>query len=108
MFFDEWENCTAEDIFAEFEVGKEEREGVEILFAWYNCPPYEGNAYVLFRKDGKFYDIVGGHCSCFGLEGQWDPTETTIEALRMRCEKGSVGYGYEPDLAKLLDQLEDK
>jgi len=107
MFLDVWENATAEDVFNEFMVADSEREGIDILFAWYDCPPYEGHAFVLFRKDGKLYEVNGSHCSCFGLEGQWEPEEVTVESIKLRCKEGRVGWGYERDLEELIDSLEE-
>lgn len=31
------------------------------------------------------------HCSCYGLEDQWEPEETTLEALKHRLENGDFG-----------------
>jgi hypothetical protein len=53
----------------------------EIVIAVYDAGGYEGAAFVLFRRDGKFYEVNASHCSCYGLEGQWGPEETTITAL---------------------------
>lgn len=55
-------------------------EGINILFASYGEDNYSGNAFVLFEKDGKLYEVNGSHCSCYGLEGQFEPEETTLEA----------------------------
>ena len=54
----------------------------DVLFASYQQGGYEGDALVLFKQDGKLYRVSGSHCSCYGLEGQWEPEETTVEALR--------------------------
>lgn len=56
----------------------------EIIFASYGGGSYEGDAVVLFRRDGKLYEVHGSHCSCNGLEGQWSPEEATWEALATR------------------------
>jgi hypothetical protein len=56
----------------------------EVLFASYNTPPYEGYAFVLFERDGKLYEVNGSHCSCYGLEDQWQPEETSWAALKIR------------------------
>jgi hypothetical protein len=63
-------------------------DDIEILFAIYNCPPYEGDAFVLFRQGGTLYEVNGSHCSCYGLEGQWTPEETTVKSLRHIMDKG--------------------
>lgn len=56
----------------------------QVVFAAYDTPPYEGYATVLLLTNGKLYEVAGSHCSCYGLEGQWSPEETTVKALRMR------------------------
>lgn len=58
-----------------FEIKSFPRED-KILLASYDNEDYEGSAYVLFERDGKLWEVTGGHCSCNGLEGQWDPEET--------------------------------
>lgn len=59
-----------------------------ILFASYGGAAYEGDAVVLFERDGKLFEVHGGHCSCHGLEGQWEPEETTWAAIAMRPRTG--------------------
>lgn len=56
----------------------------EILYAGYETPSYEGYALVIYERDGKLYEVTGSHCSCYGLEGQWTPEETTWPALALR------------------------
>lgn len=72
------------DVYGNFCVSEEESKGVEILYATYDCGGYEGDAHVIFRKDDKLYEVNGSHCSCYGLEGQWKPEETTVAALLFR------------------------
>lgn len=62
-------------------------EGAELLFADYNIDGYEGSAFVLYRLDGKLYEVYGSHCSCYGLEDQWEPEESLLEELLARQEK---------------------
>lgn len=64
---------------------------VNIILASYETPSYEGYAYVLFEKNGKLYEVDAGHCSCYGLEGQWNPTEVDIKELEHRLLEGSFG-----------------
>ena len=56
----------------------------EMVFAAYGGRSYEGSALVVFSRDGKLYEVNGSHCSCYGLEDQWSPEETSIGALCMR------------------------
>lgn len=56
----------------------------ELLFASYGGGAYEGDAIVIFEKEGDLYEVSGSHCSCNGLEGQWSPSKTTWPALALR------------------------
>lgn len=75
--------------------------GATIHLAWYGYGDYSGDSFVLYEKDWKLYEVNGGHCSCSGLEGQWKPEETSIEALRMR--KISGDYKGATEAQKILD-----
>jgi len=77
-----------EDIMKDFE---EVGLAVNVLFASYGYENYEGDAFVLFEKDGELFEVNGSHCSCYGLEGQWSPEETTIKALAHRLNDGYFG-----------------
>ena len=82
IYFEEFNS--QEDVFREFAVSEEKSKDVEILYAQYGYYSYEGEAHVIFRKDGKLYEVNGSHCSCYGLEGQWEPEETSVVALLAR------------------------
>ena len=69
----------------------------EILIAYYAIDGYDGESFVLFRKDGKLYEVNASHCSCYGLEGQWEPEETTVGALSLRLENSRLGTDYDGD-----------
>lgn len=60
-------------------------DGAVLLFAYYTDEDYSGSAFAVFEAaDGALWEINGSHCSCYGLEGQWQPEQTTTAALRMR------------------------
>lgn len=92
-YFEDWEN--REDVAREFFYNCWDDEGnyvipddfpseEEILFAYYGREYYTGSAFVLFQRNGKLYEVNGSHCSCYGLENQWEPEETSWDALAMR------------------------
>lgn len=84
-----------EDVKREFNVTDDSLNGAFIILAWYGYGDYDGSAFVLFERDGKLYEVNGGHCSCYGLEDQWDPEETTAKALLHRIDEGYLGQdGY--------------
>lgn len=127
MYLNNWIGGTADDVFREFDgtrwssyrndddqvplAEKPEFKGAEILLASYGTPAYEGYAFVLFKRDGKLFEVNGSHCSCYGLEGQWEPEETTVEALRHRMKYGRLGSGgydenpFADELRQVLDSL---
>lgn len=87
-YFGNWEKSGRAGMAEDFRISEvllpSERN---ILFAGYWNGSYDGSARVLFRKDGKLYEVSGGHCSCNGLDGQCDHGgEVTPESLAMRPE----------------------
>ncbi|WP_449600335.1 hypothetical protein [Paenibacillus sp. Marseille-Q9583] len=85
-----------------------DKEDIEVILASYTNENYEGEAFVLFRRksDGKLYEVNGSHCSCYGLEGQWNPEETTVEALEHRLVNGTLGKsGWDDDINRFADEL---
>lgn len=123
----DWEGKTQADVFKDFDgtrwdyyreedsapvEEKPQFAGFEVLFGSYSYENYSGDAFVLARKDGKLYEVNGGHCSCYGLEGQWEPEETTVQALMVRLKDGSLGHNdycgneFAAELALMLASLE--
>lgn len=81
---------SAESVAGEFGIDVAIVEAVNMISAKYTYEDYIGNALVLFEKDGKFFRIEAGHCSCHGLDEvsysggdtQWQPEEITLEYLQ--------------------------
>lgn len=69
----------------------EKWKNINILFASYGQANYSGDAQVLFEQNGKLYEVNGGHCSCYGLEGQWNPEEVDLKELEHRLINGTFG-----------------
>lgn len=93
IYFDNWEN--KEQMIKDFNIfNLEDIEGFEILFAAYGYGSYDGSAVVIAKKDGKLYMTEGGHCSCYGLEDQWRPTEIDAKQLLIH-ELGNYSYSQE-------------
>ena len=97
MYLNKFDN--KEDIAKEFQFDVSELDGCRVIFAAYKYEDYSGSALVLYIKDGKLFEVNGGHCSCNGLEGQWSPEETSLEAVKMRDLKH---YGFDRDAESLL------
>ena len=58
-------------------------DGAEVLIAYESVGDYgcDSSSWFLLRKDGNLYETAGSHCSCYGFEGQWNPSETSIAYL---------------------------
>lgn len=66
-------------------------KSINILFASYGTDNYSGDAFVLFEQDGDLFEVNGSHCSCHGLEGDFNAEPTIIEALIHRLIEGKMG-----------------
>ena len=95
IYYGVWDE--QEDMLRDFEINESELGGCDILFAYYGYESYEGEAFVLYEKDGKLYEVNGSHCSCYGLEDQWDPEVTTWGALLHILEEGSKFFTLDDD-----------
>lgn len=80
IYYGDW--TSRSDVEKDFEV--ELGGDIDILVASYEIDGYEGHAFVLFRQDGKLFEVNGSHCSCYGLEDQWAPEETSLAAILTR------------------------
>lgn len=71
-------------------------KNLKILYADYTYEDYTGDAYVLgYNKEKKkWFEVHGSHCSCYGLEGQWEEEyyetkKQLIAVLKKRFETDS-------------------
>lgn len=95
------------DVMDNFEVNEQQRENITILLAWYSYDNYSGDAFVLFIKPGgKMYEVNASHCSCYGLENQWNPEETTTAALRHRAVNGMIDSDFSEKLINVCDAID--
>lgn len=108
MYIEEFKSN--EEIIEQYQIAAETLDGANILLAWYGYGDYCGSSLVIYEKYGLLYEVNASHCSCSGLEGQWDPEETSWAALAMRkldhigssgCEGGNIAQA---ELQKLIDQ----
>ena len=91
MYLHDWAEGGEAQMLSDFDITKDALEGAKVILASYTYEDWSGEAYVLFRKHGKLYEVHGSHCSCYGLEDQWEPEETTREAILHRIDIGTWG-----------------
>jgi len=66
------------DLEVEFDLPKGHLDDCSIIFAVYSVDGYEGSSFTVFIKDNTLYSVFGTHCSCYGLENQWDPEKVNM------------------------------
>lgn len=118
MFLNDWKESGIDGMREDFGLKESDLDGVEVLLASYTYEDYYGSAFVLFRKDGRLFEVNGSHCSCYGLsersycvdgQTQWQPEETTVEALLHRLEHDTYQFdGMRDELHQVLGDLMKK
>lgn len=88
LYLGRWSN--SRDVCSDFNVSPDKLKGRRVFVACYEYEDYSGSAWVLYAKGKTLYEVHGSHCSCFGLEEQWTPEDTTIEALAHRVKHGDL------------------
>ena len=94
-----------EDVFNQF--AKPEDKDIKICYAVYIQESYDGNAIVIYYRSStkKYYEAYGSHCSCYGLDNQWEGNEEIVfEELEKRLIKNEV-YGGDTLAARFKDYL---
>jgi len=91
IFLNEWQGGDGDALLRAFGIDRAELEGVELLLASYSRSDWGGEAFVLLCRDRHLYEVNAYHDSQGGMQGQWEPEETLVEALRHRLEKGRLG-----------------
>lgn len=80
----------SQDVLNQFQASSDALDGCRVFVACYRDTDYSGSAYVLYASGKILYEVFGSHCSCYGLEGQWEPEDTTIESLQHRLKHGDL------------------
>lgn len=64
-------------------------DNILVLFDHYTYEDYSGYGHVICYDTEResFFEAFGSHCSCYGLEGQWEPEYCTLEELVYSVEK---------------------
>lgn len=77
-------------------------DDVKIVFAYYSYQDYSGDSVVLFKQGRKLYEVRGSHCSCYGLENQWDPIEMSEDALMHIFKEGEYYRDHKEAICKAM------
>lgn len=100
-YLDSW--TTWHDVKEAFAINRDEPEHI---WAWYDNGGYDGQAIVVFYENDKFYYVTGGHCSCYGLEDQWEPEEYDTKAfLLMLSHDPWEIQGQKKEIARFVKEV---
>jgi hypothetical protein len=107
FLLNDWNDSDTQEILNDFRADKGYNEIVEILLASYTYENYSGSAYVLYRnlRNNELYEVCGSHCSCYGLEEQWEPELVTLEYLEDRLLKDYINREYKKEYSEVLTML---
>jgi predicted nucleic acid-binding Zn finger protein len=73
------------------------------VFAVYDDGGYEGSALVIYVEKRKFYIVEASHCSCYGLEGQWEPTvHEKVELKKMLTASYGLFHRYSKEISEWM------
>lgn len=75
-----------------------------VIYARYEDGGYDGSALVVYRNKDKYYLVYGSHCSCYGLEDQFNPTEyNSKDELINAVDK--CWFSWKDDVLELLRKI---
>lgn len=80
---------SVKDVETEFDIKLDPKQ--QILFASYGQANYSGDAWVLLYQNEELFEANGSHCSCYGLEGQFELERVQLRELQNRVIKGTFG-----------------
>lgn len=98
-----------DSIVEEFGITAAEMAKWEVLAAFYSYENYSGEAIVIAREKatGELHEVIGSHCSCYGLDKQWEPKRISAEYIKQQLAEGT-SYFYEeapPEFKKALAEI---
>lgn len=97
------------DGFQQTQTLRQQLPHIEIVLASYTYEDYSGDAFVLFydRDKQSYFEVHGSHCSCYGLEGQWEPEPCSYASLMHRLDSGELGKGWSQEQNVFADELRE-
>lgn len=101
VYLGNWDGL--DDVLRDFAVDKSVVKGYRVIVAGYSYEDYSGSAFVLLKKGHKYYEVHGSHCSCYGLEGQFDIEESSKASLKHRVDQGG-SYGMFAEAIEVLKE----
>jgi len=91
IWLNDWKGFSVEQIENLFGLSRGELSSINLLLASYSHSDDSSYAFLLFYLDDCLYEVNASHDSEIDFNGQWQPEETSDEALRFRLTRGNLG-----------------
>ncbi len=98
------ENEAIASLYKDFNVPASRQDVSRLVVAYMSVGAWgcDSDAFIVYKaKNGKFYEVHGSHCSCYGFEGQWEPELVEdFTVFANRSDYMLAGGGYDDDQEK--------
>jgi len=91
IWLNDWQDADKADLEKLFALKSGALADIELLLASYKQGDDSGYGFIFFRLNQQFFEVNVSHDSERDLQGQWEPEDTSIEALLFRLHRGNLG-----------------
>lgn len=91
IWLNDWKNINKSKLEHLFGLSNDALRHIDLLLASYKQGDDSGYGFIFFKIAEDYYEVNVSHDSENDLHNQWQPEETTIEALWFRLSKGNLG-----------------
>lgn len=91
IWLNDWENADNTKLEHFFGLHSHQLRDINVLLASYKEGDVSGYGFIFYQIAEVYYEVNASHDSENNLHGQWQPEETTIEALLFRLNRGNLG-----------------
>ena len=91
IWLNDWQDADKAKLEKLFALKSGALADIELLLASYKQGDDSGYGFIFFRLNQQFFEVNVSHDSECNLQGQWEPEDTSIEALLFRLHRGNLG-----------------
>ena len=91
IWLNDWQDSDVSELEKLFGLKPDQLSDIELLLASYKQGDDSGYGFILFIAGDEYFEVNVSHDSECNLIGQWEPEETTVEALLFRLHRGNLG-----------------
>lgn len=91
LWLNDWENTEISQLQRMFGLHKSDLDNIDLLLLSHHYEDDSGYAFILYSDKQTLYEVNASHDSELDFIGQWQPEETSLEALMFRLTRGNLG-----------------